>query len=98
MQTVVMSSNEARTNWAEILDKVIAGEAVSIERYGRPLAVVISQRMWKDILDAFKRLDDVEDTLAVYRAELRRLKGQSNQPVSDKELDEWLAVDEPVRA
>lgn len=38
----VLDSNEARTRWRDVLDRVSAGTAdVVIERYGRPVAAVI---------------------------------------------------------
>lgn len=36
-----MSSSEARAALPEILDRVLAGEEVTITRHGRPVAVVV---------------------------------------------------------
>ncbi len=35
-----ISSEQARSNWREVLDSVAAGETIVIERYGRPVAVL----------------------------------------------------------
>ena len=37
----VMKSREARSNWRQVLDSVLVGEDVLIERNGQPVAVLI---------------------------------------------------------
>jgi prevent-host-death family protein len=41
MATKVISSDQARAKWREVLDTAMSGEDVIIERYGKPVAVII---------------------------------------------------------
>ena len=41
MAAKVISSDQARAKWREVLDTAVAGENVIIERYGKPVAVII---------------------------------------------------------
>ena len=41
MDTRVISSDQARAKWREVLDTAVAGKNVIIERYGKPVAVII---------------------------------------------------------
>ncbi|MCA9945982.1 MAG: type II toxin-antitoxin system prevent-host-death family antitoxin [Anaerolineales bacterium] len=41
MATIKMSSDEARSKWREVLDTAVAGNQVVIERYGKPVAVIV---------------------------------------------------------
>jgi len=36
-----MSSDEARSKWREVLDAAVAGNPIIIERYGKPVAVMV---------------------------------------------------------
>jgi prevent-host-death family protein len=42
-----MKSEEARVRMRDILDEVIAGKEVIIERYAKPTAVVIGYKQWQ---------------------------------------------------
>jgi prevent-host-death family protein len=42
-----MKSEEARLRMRDILDEVIAGKEVIIERYAKPTAVVIGYKQWQ---------------------------------------------------
>lgn len=43
MTVQVMKSDEARTNWRDLLDTASAGEFdIVIERYGKPTATVVN--------------------------------------------------------
>ena len=39
-----MSSDEARSKWREVLDVAAAGNHVKIERYGKPVVVIIAHQ------------------------------------------------------
>lgn len=41
MATTVISSDQARARWREVMDTAVAGNNVVIERYGKPVAVLI---------------------------------------------------------
>lgn len=41
MATTVISSDQARARWREVLDTAVAGNNVVIERYSKPVAVLI---------------------------------------------------------
>ncbi|HID50558.1 MAG TPA: type II toxin-antitoxin system Phd/YefM family antitoxin [Anaerolineae bacterium] len=41
MSTKVISSDQARARWREVLDTAVTGSHIIIERYGKPVAVVI---------------------------------------------------------
>ena len=50
-------SNRARTKWRDVLDTVTSGDSdIVIERYGKPVAVVIAYR---DFLALQDELDDL---------------------------------------
>lgn len=99
MQTKQMTSEQARKIWGELIDTVLAGATVSITRHSRPVAVVISAQLWENILDAYDELDDARDRLAVYRAEIKRLRGErGGRDIPHEEADEWLIEDEPIPA
>jgi prevent-host-death family protein len=59
MVTKIISSDQARTAWRNLLDSVIAGDNVLIERYGKPAAAVIP---YQDFLEAAEFLQDLRDT------------------------------------
>jgi prevent-host-death family protein len=69
MMVEVFDSNRARTRWREILDKAHVGDSdVVIERYGKPVAVVIA---YKDYVALQDELDDLRATrraAAIYEA------------------------------
>ena len=41
MAEIRMSSDEARSKWRELLDAAVAGNPIIIERYGKPVAVMV---------------------------------------------------------
>ena len=41
MAEIRMSSDEARSKWRELLDTAVAGNPIIIERYGKPVAVIM---------------------------------------------------------
>jgi antitoxin (DNA-binding transcriptional repressor) of toxin-antitoxin stability system len=99
MQVRTMTSDEARQNWGELIDAILGGEVAKIMRYNRPVAVVISPKMWDKILADYERLDDAEDLIAVYRREINKLRGvDPGEIMTADELEAWIAEDEPVPA
>jgi prevent-host-death family protein len=56
MPVIIRDSNEARAKWRDVLDSTHAGEDTVIERYGKPIAVVIPYVDYEALLD---ELDDL---------------------------------------
>jgi prevent-host-death family protein len=61
-----MTASEARASLPEVLDRVLAGEEVTITRHGQPVAVVVRPdalraRRADDALSAAQRLRDLLD-------------------------------------
>jgi antitoxin Phd len=53
-----MSVSEARDKLAEIIEAA-QSEAVVLERYGRPAAVLVSPRRYEQLLEALEEAEDV---------------------------------------
>lgn len=53
-QTVAVSSEEFRTKWGATLDIAQTGGSVVIERFGRPVAVLVNYEEWKNQSDRRK--------------------------------------------
>jgi prevent-host-death family protein len=45
--TLTMKSEEARVRMRDILDEVLSGKEVVIERYAKPTAVVVGYKQWQ---------------------------------------------------
>ena len=56
MQSRILSSDEARTRWRDVMDVANAGQDVVVERYGKPTVAVIPYADYVELLDA---LDDL---------------------------------------
>jgi len=53
-----MNVSDARERLAEVIDAA-QSEAVVLERYGRPAAVLVSVERYEELLDAFEEVEDV---------------------------------------
>lgn len=53
-----ISVSEARENLAQIIEAA-QSEAVVLERYGRPAAVVVSPERYEQLLEAQEEIDDL---------------------------------------
>ena len=53
-----MSVSEAREKLAEAIEAAQA-EAVVLERYGRPAAVLVSMERYEELIEAFEEAEDV---------------------------------------
>lgn len=84
----VVSASEMRSRLAEILDLVTAGEEITIERHGRPVAVVVSP----DALRS-RRADVVFAEAESIRVLLDDAKGRTLDDgwISAESADELLA-------
>lgn len=64
MKTIKMSSDEARTKWREVLDTAVAGNHIIIERYGKPVAVILPHATYAQSLGEAKV---VQEQTTVYQ-------------------------------
>lgn len=60
----IRNSNDARTQWAELIDQVRT-EPVHIQRRGREVAVLVSPEFFERAIEA---LEDIEDITAAHEA------------------------------
>lgn len=58
MTVSTIKSDEARNNWRELLDQVLANQTaeVVIERYSKPLAVLVNHDAWHKMKKAHASL------------------------------------------
>src|SRR5262245_19818564 len=75
MQT--MTSEHARKGWGQLLDTILAGETVAIERHGRPAAVIVGPKQWEALA---RRLAELESQLAA----IRRVDLHDEEPGSEQ--------------
>jgi hypothetical protein len=48
MTVMTLSSEEARRQWREMLDSILAGKTeLVVERYGKPIAAVVNFDLWQ---------------------------------------------------
>ena len=75
-------SNRARTQWRDVLDTVAAGASdIVIERYGKPVAVVIAY-------DDFVALQDELDDLRAARRAAQAYEAWKNDPSRGRPWEE----------
>jgi prevent-host-death family protein len=53
-----MNVSEARERLAEVIDAA-QSEAIVLERYGRPAAVLVSMERYEQLLDAWEEAEDI---------------------------------------
>src|SRR5690554_364234 len=73
LQAKVMGSEEARREWRTVLDTVLAGEDVVVERYSRPAVAVIAYDDYAAILH------ELEEIRATRRMEQLRAAWQQGK-------------------
>ena len=64
MTTIKMSSDEARTKWREVLDTAVAGNQIVIERYGKPVAVIMPH---SEYVQSAGQTETIGEETAVYQ-------------------------------
>jgi antitoxin Phd len=79
---VQISATEAKNHFGKWIDAA-RREAVSIEKQGRPVAVLLSQ-------EEYVRLNELEDLLLSLQAENARKEGFLSERESQKLLDDLL--------
>lgn len=65
MAEIRISSDEARSKWREVLDTAVAGNQIIIERYGKPIAVMVAYQEYEKKVSAGEQVVLREET-AVY--------------------------------
>lgn len=68
MTALTMKSREARSKWRELLDQVLTGNDVLIERNGKPIAVMIPVADYEALLDVLDDLRAARQAGAIYKA------------------------------
>ena len=86
-----MSATEARAALPEILDRVAAGDEVTITRHGTPIAVVVPigtlrVRRAERVLTQAQRLDEL-----VTKLSSAQLEGAATNPISAERADQLVA-------
>ena len=54
MQTI--ASEEMRQSWGTTLDRVFKGDTLAVQRFGRPMVVLVGYDAWKSIEDELAKL------------------------------------------
>ncbi|CAN5737318.1 hypothetical protein BH10CHL1_BH10CHL1_14260 [soil metagenome] len=78
MSIMTVKSDEARIHMRAILDETVAGREVVIQRYDKPVAVVVPYELWKalKIADAFTEAKQL----------LAKIKREESQWVGSDEM------------
>ncbi|HOG47986.1 MAG TPA: type II toxin-antitoxin system Phd/YefM family antitoxin [Anaerolineae bacterium] len=78
-----MDSREARSRWRDVLDRAGAGEAVVVQRHGKPVVAVISIGDYEAVREQLEDLRDLRRAEAV----LREIERDPSRLVPFEELD-----------
>lgn len=62
MTNHTIKSDVARKNWRDILDDVTSGDTFIVQRYNKPVAVVISYSEWQRIQGESEGDNEASDT------------------------------------
>jgi len=71
MKTRIMSSDDVRTSWRGVMDEVMTGGTVTVERYNKPIAAVIPYEAYLAVQQALEDFFDLALAEAAY-AEYKR--------------------------
>lgn len=82
----IRNSNDARTQWAELIE-LVRTEPVHIERRGREVAVLVSPAFFERAIEA---LEDIEDIAAAEAS-----MAEAGPVVSHEELMRELGIEIP---
>ena len=92
MQTQTMNANDARTRWRDVLDAVMAGGAVVVERHGKKVAAVISFETYAAMAQAIEDYEDERDARLALEAYQRDPTGAVTLEELEAELDDEEAT------
>ncbi len=82
MNILTMKSDEARNRWRDLIDAALAGGQVIIERYNKPMAVLVGYEQWQRMQ---RRLVELE-TLHEAKQALARIDRGEAKTTSHEEL------------
>jgi prevent-host-death family protein len=85
----IMKSDEVRVGWRNVLDDVVAGTDILVERYGKPVVAVIPYADYMAMREELQDLRDLQAAEAAY-AEYKR---DPSSAVSWEELRANLELD-----
>ena len=101
MATIKMSSDEARSKWREVLDTAVAGNQVVIERYGKPVAVIVPHAEFtqtateENVVQEAAAIYQTRDWEAVKAELLAELRQELMNPPSPVEPAKTVHVSSP---
>ena len=84
MSVLTMKSEEARNSWRDMLDHALMGGEVVIERYDKPMAVMVNYKQWQ----AWKRL-----LTRITRDRYEEMKADSSKVVTEAEYQQALQAE-----
>jgi prevent-host-death family protein len=80
-----MKSDEARQSWRDMLDLAARGGSVVVERYNKPVAVMISYEAWLAVQETLEDLEVGPRAQAAY--ERWKLDPSTARPWEDVKAD-----------
>ncbi len=88
MHSVTMSSEEARLHWRDTVDTAHTGNPVVIERYNKPIVVMISHAAWQAQQERLAQLEKIamSSWLQTRSQEIIDLNDANNSWVSHEQL------------
>jgi prevent-host-death family protein len=90
MEVKRMSSDAVRSGWRDVVDNVMAGGTVLVERYNKPVAVVIP---YADFLAVREQLEDLYDLRLAEAAYAEYKRDPSRARPIEELIAEWEARD-----
>jgi prevent-host-death family protein len=89
MATKTIKSREMRNRFHSLIDTVVAGDELVVERYNSPAVVMIGYAQWKATLQQLKRLQELELLYEIRRVRKGIATGEINT-ISHDELKRQL--------
>lgn len=88
MKAKIMSSDAVRSGWRDVVDNVMAGGTVLVERYNKPVAVVIP---YADFMAVKEQLEDLHDLRLAEAAYAEYLRDPSTAIPLEEAIVLWEA-------
>ena len=90
MHAKIMSSDAVRSGWRNVVDDVVAGTAVLVERYNKPVVAVIP---YEDFIALQEQLEDLHDIRLADAAHAEYKRDPSTARPLLEAIAEWEAMD-----
>ena len=85
MSVVTVTSEDARLHWRETIDAAYAGkQSVVIERYSKPVAVLLSYEQWQATLQRLQHLKELELLHEVRQVKTKIANGETGFTAHDE--------------